>query len=97
MRSYSRTTGSTSTEAVTATPGSAARSSSATRCSCAGLAKPCSRQTRDRLHAEAAAGLGGFRHAGLVERGEHDAAGPDALDHLQHAGGGTGRRGLRQA
>src|SRR6266851_2750723 len=44
-RSYSRTTGSTSVEAVTATPDSASRRISATRRSCAGLAKECSRQT----------------------------------------------------
>ena len=44
-RSYSRTTGNTSAEAVIATPGSLARRISATLRSWAGLAKECSRQT----------------------------------------------------
>jgi len=59
-RSYSRTTGRTSDEAVTATPGRILRSISATRRSCAGLAKECSRQiatasTASARHASAAA------------------------------------------
>jgi hypothetical protein len=43
-RSYSRTTGSTSHDAVTAMPGSRSRRISATLRSCAGLAKEWSRQ-----------------------------------------------------
>ena len=45
LRSYSRTTGSTSHEAVTATLGQPARRIAATRRSCAGWAKECSRHT----------------------------------------------------
>ena len=44
-RSNSRTSGSTSVEVVTAIPGRASRRISAVRCSCAGLANACSRQT----------------------------------------------------
>ena len=58
-RSYSRTTGRTSDEAVTATPGSLARKMSATLRSCAGLAKECSRQT-------ATASTPSFRHDSAV-------------------------------
>ena len=78
-RSYSRTTGSTSDEAVTATPGSAARRSSATRRSCAGLAKECSRQTATASTPSVRQACGRGLHARLVERLDHHAAGADAL------------------
>ncbi len=59
-RSYSRITGSTSIDAVTATPGNSSRRIVATRSSWAGLAKECSRQTATactarRRHSAAAA------------------------------------------
>ena len=73
-RSYSRTTGSTSVEAVTAMPGRRLAQDLGDPPLVRGIGEGMQQADRDRLDAERAAGIGRRRHARLVERLDHHAA-----------------------
>src|SRR3984893_2738221 len=96
-RSYSRTTGSTSVEAVTAMPGRASRRISATRLSCAGLAKECSSHTAPASTPSARHSTAAVRT--LASSSASTTAPPGPIRSLTSSTreAGTGRAGFTQA